>query len=223
MHAGKRRLHHAAWKCAGMYRKRCDKFFLRCETCLVALFALFRRHGFDAQDLVLRRPLAVHGDLRTVVEDDEDCKPCITTTGMYRGRLSAFTEWHYTGGGAGIAAYLRCVRPCSRSSRWGCMKWRRIAAGPGYLVILVAKAAQLSGVNREERLPGQNSFDPMMSSRRAGRASRNGSAKRREKKDSWRVYATLVSSALRTHRTHMTLKRGARGRASALPPPPRKV
>ena len=34
------------------------------------------------------------------------------------------------------------------------------------------------------------------------------------------TYATLVSSALRTHRTHMTLNRGAEGRARALPPPP---
>jgi hypothetical protein len=32
------------------------------------------------------------------------------------------------------------------------------------------------------------------------------------------TYATLVSSALRTHRTHMTLNRGAEGRARALPP-----
>ncbi len=90
----------------------------------------------------------------------------------------------------------------------------------GAEVILVAKAPQLSGVNRETRLPGQNAFGPMMSSRRAGRASRIGSAKRREKKDSWRMYATLVRSALRTHRTHMTLNRGAEGRARALPPPP---
>jgi hypothetical protein len=90
----------------------------------------------------------------------------------------------------------------------------------GAEVILVAKAPQLSGFNRETRLPGQNSFGPMMSSRRAGRASRIGSAKRREKKDSWRMYATLVRSALRTHRTHMTLNRGAEGRARALPPPP---
>ncbi len=197
---------------------------------------------------MLRRPLAVHGDLRTVVEDDEDCKPSITTTGMYRSRLSAFTEWHYrNGGGVGIAITEMVVvlgLPNGGGVGIEITEMVVVLGLPHTCVVFVPDRVAADGdasggddLQRGRGKPGGESgaffwrqqrrvvaraelvrpHDELAA--RGQRLSKGICEAKRENRD-FETYATLVSSALRTHRTHMTLNRGAEGRARALPPPP---